>query len=160
MSSLEIKVNVRVLEDYSKKFFDKIEKKTLLKIIKAFSEYLLELYGSLIEEAVNSNRYKGQWEPVDDEGYKEYLGTEPTGDILYYIKDALEVKKIGYNFIIRIDPKKKYPGSNLSVERVVLALDNGTLKFSARPILKKIIRQIRSHIKELFRGFLKMKGAI
>ena len=82
----------------------------------------MNLYGLLIEEAINSNRYKGLWEPIEDEGYREYLGTDPTGDILLYMKESFEVKKIGYNFIISINPKKKYPGSKLPLYRVVLAI--------------------------------------
>lgn len=129
-------------------------------MIESFSKYVMNLYGMLIEEAINSNRYKGIWEPVNEEGYKEYLGTEPTGDILYYIKEAFEVKKIGYNFIIRLNPRSRYPNSRLPLSRVVLAIDNGTSKFNARPILRKIIKQINHHMIDLWKGFLKMKGVI
>lgn len=146
--------------DYSASLKRTIDDKTLLMMIKSFSEYVMNLYGMLIEESINSNRYKGLWEPIEEEGYKEYLGTEPTGDILFYIKDAFEVKKIGYDFIIRINPRKKYPGSKVPLYRVVLAIDNGTSKFNARPILKKIINQINHHMLDLWRGFLKMKGVI
>jgi hypothetical protein len=160
MNSLEIRIRTRKLMDYSASLKRTIDDKTLLMMIKSFSEYVMNLYGMLIEESINSNRYKGLWEPIEEEGYKEYLGTEPTGDILFYIKDAFEVKKIGYDFIIRINPRKKYPGSKVPLYRVVLAIDNGTSKFNARPILKKIINQINHHMLDLWRGFLKMKGVI
>lgn len=160
MNSLEIKININRLMDYSASLKRTIDEKTLLSMIKSFSIYVMNLYGLLIEEAINSNRYKGLWEPIEDEGYREYLGTDPTGDILLYMKESFEVKKIGYNFIISINHKKKYPGSKLLLYRVVLAIDNGTSKFNSRPILRKIISQINHHIIDLWRGFLKMKGVI
>lgn len=160
MNSLEIKISIRKLKNYSASLKRTTNEKTLLMIMESFSNYVMNLYGVLIEEAINSNRYKGVWEPIDEEGYQEYLGTEPTGDILVYIKEAFEVKKIGYNFIIRINPNKRYPGSRIPLYRVVLAIDNGTSKFNSRPILKKIINKINHHILDLWRGFLKMKGVI
>ena len=160
MNSLEIKINIKKLTDYSASLKRTIDEKTLLLMIESFSKYVMNLYGVLIEEAIKSNRYKGVWEPIDEKGYREYLGTKPTGDILLYMREAFEVKKIGYNFIIRINPKERYPGSKLPLSRVVLAIDNGTSKFNSRPILRKIIYQINHHIIDLWRGFLKMKGVI
>lgn len=160
MTSLDIKISISKIKDYSVSSLSKKEEKTLLMLIESFSMYVMNLYGILIEEAVNSNRYRGQWEPMEEKGYKEYLGTEPTGDILLYLKKSLEVKKIGRNFIIRVNPKIKYPGSDLSIEKVILAIDNGTSKFNARPVCKRIVSQIRAHILDLWRGFLLMKGVI
>lgn len=160
MNSSEIKINIKKLTDYSASLKRNIDDKTLLLIIESFSKYVMTLYGAMIEEAVNSNRYKGVWEPIEEEGYRDYLGTEPTGDILLYMKESFEVRKIGYNFIIRINPNKRYPGSKLPLFRVILAIDNGTSKFNSRPILRKIINQINHHILDLWRGFLKMKGVI
>lgn len=160
MNSLEIRINITKLKNYSATALRTVEEKTLLTMIESFSKYVMNLYGMMIEESINSNRYKGQWEPVDDEGYKEYLGTEPVGDIISLIQDAFEVRKIGYNFIIRINPKKKYPGSKIPLERVILAIDHGTSKFNSRPILRRITNQIRSHILDLWRGYLLMKGVI
>lgn len=160
MNSLDIKINIKKLTDYSASLRRTIDKKTLLLIIESFSKYVMNLYGVLIEESVNSNRYNGIWEPLDDEGYKEYLGIEPTGNILSYIKEGFECKKIGYNFIISINPKMKYPGSKFSLKRVVTAIEYGTSKFNARPILRRIVNNINRHILDLWRGFLKMKGVI
>lgn len=160
MSNLDIKININDLLDYSASLGSTIEKKTLLKMIKSFSKYVLELYGRLIEEAIYSRRYKGRWEPVDEEGYQEYLGVTPVEDIITLMRDALESRKIGYYYVIRFKPTYRYPGTRLPLTRVLRAIDRGTSKFNARPIFSKIIREINSHMYDLFRGYLKMKGVI
>ena len=95
MDSLEIKINIKKLTDYSASLKRTIDEKTLLLMIESFSKYVMNLYGVLIEEAINSNRYKGVWEPIEEKGYLEYLGTKQTGEILLYMREAFEVKKIG-----------------------------------------------------------------
>lgn len=160
MSSLDIRINIDKFLDYSESLGSTIEKKTLIMMIKSFSEYVLELYGRMITEAIYSNRYKGNWEPVSDKEYKEYIGTEPVNDIIQVMRDALEVKKIGYHFLIRFNPHYKYPGSKLTLDKVLRAIDSGTSKFHARPIFSKIQRDINKHLYELFRGYLKMKNVI
>lgn len=160
MSNLDIKININKLLDYSESLGSTIEKKTLVLMIKSFSEYVLELYGRLIEESIYSNRYKGHWEPIEDEGYREYIGVTPVDNITLLIRESLESRKIGYHYVIRFKPNYRYPGTRLPISRVLRAIDSGTSKFHARPIFSKIIREINSHIYELWRGYLKMKGVV
>lgn len=160
MTSLDIKINIKKLSDYSASLDKDTKKKTLLLMIESFSNYILRLYGSMIEEAINSRRYKGKWEPVEEEGYLDYLGVTPKVNILYLIEEALEVKKIGSNFLIRINPYYRYPGTDIPLVRVLRTIENGTSKFNARPIMSKIVVQIRSNILDLWRGYLMMKNII
>lgn len=160
MSNLDIKININKLMDYSESFGITKNKKILLKIIRSFAEYVLQFYGRLITEAIYSNRYKGKWEPVDDPEYVDYIGTTPVEDILVVMKDALEVKKIGYYFVIRFKPNYKYPGSKLLLSRVLRAIDSGTTKFHARPIFTRIIRDINKNLYALYKGYLTMKKVI
>jgi len=146
--------------DYSESLDDTIDKKTLVLMIKSFSEYVLELYGRLLVEAIYSNRYKGKWEPVDDDGYKEYIGVTPVEDMTLLMRDALEAKKIGYYCMVRFNPRYMYPGTRIPLSKVLRAIDSGTSKFNARPIFSKIIREINSNIYDLFKGYLLMKGVI
>ena len=112
----------------------------------------------MIEESIYSNRYKGEWEPVHDEEYVKYINTTPSEDILYLIKDAMEIREVKDNIIIRINPKYRYPGSKLYLIEVLRAIDNGTSKFNARPILKGIVRQINFELPRLWKNYLKKKG--
>lgn len=160
MSNLDIKINIRRLMDYSGSLDVSEDKKTLLSMIESFSSYVSELYLSMIQESIYSRRYKGEWEPVDDPEYVEYLGTTPDTHILILISEALEIKKIGYNFIIRFNPRYRYPGTRHYLVNILRAIDRGTSKFNARPIFHKIVSQIRSHIPELWKGYLSMKGVI
>lgn len=159
MTSLDIKINIKKLSNYSASS-DRVKRKKTLLVIESFSRYVANLYLSMIEEAINSRRYKGNWEPVDDPGYIEYLGVTPETNIIYLIRDALEVKKIGNNFYVRFDPHYKYPGTKLSLIKVLRAIENGTSKFNARPIFSKIVKEINSHILSLWKGYLAMKGVI
>lgn len=158
MTNLDIRINVKKLMDYSESLKPHLKEETLLMMIESFAYYILRLYVSMIEESIYSNRYKGKWEPVEDEGYREYLGTDPKGDILTLIFESLEVEKIGYNFVVSIEPHYKYPGTELPLVRVLRAIDSGTSKFNARPIFSRIISQINSHLLSLWRGYLKKKG--
>lgn len=160
MTNLEVKVSITKLLEYSDFLEDEIDKRTRIKLIGSFCEYLKRLYITMVEESMNSNRYKGRWDPRDEIGYINYLGVIPKKGILSILADALEVKKMGYNFYIRVNPRKKYPGSKLTVLKVLRALENGTSDFSARPILYKVSKEIRSNLLDLWRGWLKMKGII
>lgn len=160
MTNLDIRINIRELTDYSATLEDKIDRKTLLLIMKSFSKYVAALYVKMIEEAINSRRYKGKWEPITEEGYIEYLGTSPKVDIFYLIEEAMVVDKIGSNFIVRIDPHYEYPDSDLRLIDVVRAIDNGTSKFNARPLFIRIVSKLRSHITDLWKGYLAMKGIV
>lgn len=160
MASLDIKINIRELSDYGVMISDIQDKKSLLTMIESFSRYVRRLYISMIREAINSRRYRGRWEPIDEEGYVEYLGITPRGSILNTIQDSLESRKIGYNFIIRVNPNYKYPGTDIPMIRVLRAIESGTSKFNARPILSSIVRKINMNIKELWKGYLAMKGVI
>lgn len=157
-SNLEIRVNIRKIIEFSKPLQKTIDNKTLIKMIYAFSSYLSELYLDLIDEAINSNRYKGKWEPTDDKEYREYIGTTPKADIIDLMAEAIEVKKIGYYYVIRFNPRYKYPESKLPLIKVIRAIDGGTAKFHARPIFKKILRDIDSNIFKLWKGYLLRKG--
>lgn len=160
MTNFDIKINIRKISNYSGLSNNRRTRKTLLLMIESFSQYVLELYGRLIEEAIYSRRYKGNWEPVEEEGYREYLGIKPTRNILYSIRESLEVKKIGYHFIVRFNPSYRYPGTKIPFIRVLRAIENGTSDFNARPIISKIVVQLRSNLLDLWRGYLTMKGVI
>ena len=161
MTNVSIKISINELSHYSTSIGSLLEDKTLLSlVIKAFASHIKNLYGQMIEEEIHANRYKGKWEPVDDEGYREYLGVTPTGYILEYIRDALEVVKKGTNYIVQIDPHYKYPGTKIPLVRVVRAIDSGTSKFNAHPIMRKIILRINSHLLTLWKSYLMQKGVV
>lgn len=160
MSSLDIKISIKKLSNYSASLDRSRKKKTLLLMIESFAHYILHLYLSMIEESINSRRYRGKWEPVEDEGYIEYLGVTPETNILYLIQEALEVKKIGNYFYVRVNPHYLYPGTRIPLIRILKAIEYGTSKFNARPIMSKSAREISRHIMDLWRGYLTMKGVI
>lgn len=160
MTGLDIRINIKKLTDSSTFLDDRIKKRTLLLMIKSFADYVSELYLHLIEEAIHSRRYKGRWEPLEEEGYLEYLGVSPTVGILSLMKDAIEVKKIGYNYVIRFSPYYLYPDTRIPLVRVIKAIEKGTSEFNARPIVLKQNVLIRTHIRELWKGYLAMKGVI
>lgn len=159
MTNLEIKINIRKLRNDRKVQKYKDEKSFTL-LVEHFAKYIARLYVDLIEKAIESHQYKGKWEPVDDEEYIKYLGTEPKKNIIVLIKEAMEVKKVGYNFIVRINPYYRYPDSDLTLLQVLRAIDNGTSKFPARPIFNKIVRSLNNQLLRLWRGYLTKKGVI
>ena len=158
MTNINIRIRIKKISDYSKSSGDTFKKKTLLLMIESFAYYILNLYGRLIEEEINSPRYKGKWEPIEEKGYIEYLGVTPHISILYLLQDSLEVRKIGSSFIVRVTPTYKYPGTKLYLLKVLRAIEQGTADFNARPILSKNARKIENRIIDLWRGYLAMRG--
>lgn len=158
MISYDIHIDIGKLLHYSEPLKPDIDNETLLMMIRSFSSYIRSLYLAMIEESIYSPRYKGEWEPTEDEGYIEYLGTTPTTHIIRLMIDALEVREIKNTIVIRFEPYYRYPGSDHTLVQVLRAIDTGTSKFNARPILRKIVRQIESKIPSLWRGYLKKKG--
>lgn len=160
MIKFDIKININELKDYSAFLHKSVKKRTLLTMIESFSYYVRELYLDYIKKAIFSRRYKGNWEPVDEEGYLEYLGVTPQEHIFSLIKDALEVKKKGYNFVIRFNPHYDYPGTKIPLIKVLRAINYGTSKFNARPAFRGIANDIEDNIVDLWRGYLTMKGVV
>lgn len=160
MTTLDIRIRVNTLSDYSEYLKRKSGEKTLLLIVKAFAEYIRILYISLIEEEMNSRKYRGKWEPVDDEGYLEYLGVTPVKDILPLIEEALIVKKVGHTFYVQFDTHYEYPESGIPLITVLKSIEYGTSKFNARPIFRKNVNLINKNMTTLWRGFLKKRGAV
>lgn len=157
-SEYSIKLDVGKLLYYSEVLKPRISNETLLMLIRSFSVYVRDLYKVMIAESIYSNRYKGDWEPIKDEGYLEFLGTTPSEHILDLIYDALEIREIKNNIVIRFEPEYKYPGSKLTLVRVLKAIDNGTSKFNARPILKDAVSHLNRNISGLWRVYLRQKG--
>lgn len=161
MTNLDIKIEINILLYYSRPWESTVGKKTLLMMMKPFAEYIRVLYLRSIREAMKSPRYKGKWEPRDEEGYLGYLGVDTfSDDISMLMEEALEVKKIGKNYFIRFNPYYKYPKSSLSLIRVLRAIEHGTSDFSARPILVKCKRNIQRNLRELWIGYLTLRGVI
>lgn len=160
MTNFDIKINIRKLSRYISPSPEEDIDKIILKMIESFAHYVLNLYGQMIEESINSRRYRGKWEPVDDPEYVEYLGVSPSTEIIYLIQESLEVEKIGYNFVVRFNPYYKYPGTKIPLIRVLRAIENGTSRFNARPILAKSAIEIRKSLLDLWKGYLTMKGVI
>lgn len=160
MTNLDIKINIKKLSDYSVSLKRTIDEDTISLMIKSFANYIRILYLEAIQDAMNSKRYEGQWEPIEEKGYLEYIGVTPVKDILLIIEDALEVKKIGYNFIVQFNPHYKYPKSKIPLVKVLRAIEQGTHEFNARPILKKIVRNINKNLINMWRGYLTVKGVI
>lgn len=159
-TSLDIRIRINTLAEHSRGLRKQMGRKDFTDLVRSFSKYVRVLYLMMIEEAMNSNRYKGNWEPVDDEGYLEYIDTNPSIPILQLIQDALEVRKIGNNFYVRFEPHYRYPVSHRTLVQVLRSIDKGTSKFNARPIFNKILKTISSHIIELWRGYLTIKRII
>lgn len=154
---LEIKISIAQLQRYE---IDETNKKKHLMIMESFAHYIRRLYLRLLRDEMDSNRYKGQWEPIHDLNYIEYLKVIPNRDIYSIIKDALKVEKVGNYFIVRIDGYYKYPGSSRYLEDVLSVIEYGNSKVDARPIMRKSIRFIDMNMDRLYKGYLSMRGVI
>ena len=64
MTNVDIKISIPLLMNYSSSLKPEIDEETLLLMIEDFSRYVMNLYGLMVEEVSNSNRYRGNWEPV------------------------------------------------------------------------------------------------
>lgn len=160
MTNFDIRLNIPRLAANTIRLGSRLDDKELNIVVGAFAAYLRELYGLMVEEAINSNRYKGEWEPRDDEGYQEYIGTKPTTSMITLISRSLYVKKRNREYIVTFDERKRYPGSKLTIFRVLKAIEYGTSKFNARPMMVKITRKLNRNLLSLWKGFLTMKGVI
>lgn len=160
MNSYEITINVTKLLHYSNPPKSKVDNKTLVMLINSFSKYIRNVYMSMIESKIYSARYKGEWEPVNDPGYLEYIGTTPSKHIIELMYDALEIKSIKRDIRIRFDPSYRYPNSKLTLISVLNAIDTGTSKFNARPLLKSLSRELNASLPRLWRAYLKQKGVL
>lgn len=158
MTNFDIRINIKMLSNHSGYLNISKDKKLFYKLVGSFAHYVLRLYKLMIKEDMHSNRYKGVWEPIEERGYIEYLGVIPQKNIYDILCESLEVAKIGYNYIIRVNPYDKYPKTKIPLSRVIRAIEHGTSKFNSRPLLASISREINKNILELWRGYLSMRG--
>ena len=160
MTNLDIRVDTKKLTKYLRASKSSVDEETMMKLVEKFSSYLRSLYLQLIYEEIHNRRYRGHWEPVTEIGYLEYLDTTPTIDIYDLIEEALEVSKVGSNFLVRFRPSYRYPGSRRPLILVLRAIECGTTDFNARPLLYKCVKSIESHMYDLWKGYLAVRGVI
>ena len=160
MSNLDIRIDIKKFSHMNKSLAKNLEDDVLELLVKSFADYILRLYFRMIEESINSRRYKGNWEPIEDKSYLEYLGTTPVSDILICIREALKIKKIGYNFVVTFDDRYNYPGSRIPLVQVLRAVDSGNKEINARPIFRNITYPIQGNLTKLWKGYLTMKGVL
>ena len=160
MSDFSIIVSIHRLTTYTiVNLKTKLSDEVMDALIAAFCKRLRNLYYSMILEALASSRYKGRWEPTE-EGYLEYLGCTPVEDFLSVVESSMYYKKVMSRYIVGFNETVKYPGSSLRLVKVLRAIEYGTSDFPARPILKKIKREIERSILRLWKGFLLQKGVL
>lgn len=161
MADFEIKIQTSKLKHYSKSLVNSIDPKTLSVVIEGFSRYVQRVYIVEIRRAMRkSNRYRGQWEPVDDPGYVEFLGTSPTNQMYDYLPLIFETVKVGPNWIIRVSDSYVYPNTSLKILKVLRSIEHGTTKFRARPLINKVASEVEHSILALWRYYLYSQGVL
>jgi len=118
--------------------------------LRRFSEFMAVEMASLLQEAIDRQRYAYIWEPLSIEYYeykkRNYLSLniwEATG----VLKDNIAAFRRGNTYMVGIHPERMYPGTLVPVHRVARWMEYGTKKMPARPLFRPITYFMGKHIR-------------
>jgi len=127
-----------------------------IQILDKFCEYLANSMKNLLVKRIKTQYRYLRWAPLST-GYVEFkkkLGLSPniweaTGllvnSITYYIE--------GDNYVVGVDPKIKYPNSNVRVLFVAECMEFGTKYMPARPLFGPTINFMRRNVRKYWEAF-------
>lgn len=125
-----------------------------------FSKYMAKEISKLVVEAIDSQKYKKSWAPLNP-GYVAWKRKKGLSTNIWESTGYLKLN-IGYNIHTKyielgVNPSAKYKGGN-SVLQVARWLEYGTKKMPERPLFRPIIIYVRKNIKYFYQKFLKERS--
>lgn len=132
-------------------------------LLTAFSRYIADLYVKELVEAINSQRYKKVWEPLTPE-YLEYKRKNGLSTNIWeatsLLKESITTYRSNNSYVVGVDRRLKYPGTNVYVYKVVRWLEYGTSRMPARPLFGPVKRRIERNMRKYWETFLSERGVI
>lgn len=123
-----------------------------------FAKYIANIYRDQVVEAINSQRYRGTWEPLSPE-YAEFKRKKGLSTKIWeatkYLKESIDVWRLRDYYVVGVKRNVMYPNSKTPVYKVVRWLEFGTSKIPARPLFMPIKRSISSNIRTYWDKFLR-----
>lgn len=131
------------------------------KLLGQFAKYIAEIYRDELIAAINSQRYKGQWEPLSKEylEYKRRHGlSDKTWEATELLKNSISAYRSNNKWVVGINPYIKYPGTKTYVYKVARWMEYGTSNMPARPLFRPVKKLITSRMRKYWHAFLISKG--
>lgn len=135
----------------------------LKSLLKEFAEKIAGIYVQELVEAINSQRYKGRWEPLTDSylAYKVSHGLSPKmWEATSLLKTSLTYYVRGNSYVVGVNEALLYPGSNVPVYKVIRWLEFGTSRIPARPLFRPVRNRIQRNMRNYWEEFLFEKGIL
>lgn len=132
-------------------------------LLTAFSRFIADLYVEELVDAINSQRYKSQWEPLT-ESYLEYKKANGLSTNIWeatsLLKESITFYKSGNSYVVGVNRSLKYPGSNVPVYKVIRWMEYGTSRMPARPLFGPVKRRLEKNMRMLWEEFLIRNGVL
>lgn len=135
-----------------------IPKSVKVDLHRKFSKFIAEKMVKLLVSAITTQRYKSRWEPLTPSyiEFKRHNGLslniwEATG----MIKNHIVSYKYNSSYIIGINPRAKYPGSDLHLLQVAKWMEFGNSRIPARPLFQPIVNYMKRNIRKYWDEFLR-----
>lgn len=131
------------------------------KLLTAFSHRIAEYYVKELVNAINSQRYKGRWEPLSKDylDYKIKAGLSPKiWEATSLLKESITYYRSNNSYVIGINPRKMYPNSKVPLYKVCRWMEFGTSRMPARPLFLPIKRKLTRNMRKLWNEFLAENG--
>lgn len=132
-------------------------KKEQEKILGSFAKYIANIYRDELVKSINSQRYRGNWEPLSDDyvRWKKSQGLSTnTWEATSLLKDSISVWRSDGSWVVGVSRRVKYLGSDVPVYRVCRWMEFGTSKMPARPLFLPVKRLISGRMRKYWTEFL------
>jgi hypothetical protein len=133
------------------------------RLLGKFARRIAQIYADELVKAINSQRYKGRWEPLSPE-YLEWKKANNMSTKIWeatsLLKDSIGVWRSNNRYVVGIKRNIKYPDSNVPVYRVARWMEFGTSKMPARPLFLPVKKLINSRLRTYWTEFLLEEGVL
>lgn len=131
------------------------------RLLGKFAKYIANIYVEELVKAIDSQRYKGRWEPLSPE-YLEWKKQNNMSTNIWeatsLVRDSIGTWRNNDVYVVGIKRNVKYPGSNIPAFRVIRWMEFGTSKMPARPLFLPVKRLINSRLRRYWEEFLIEEG--
>lgn len=130
------------------------------KLRSKFAKYLASEITILVVKAINDQRYRVKWVPLNPRYYnwkREHKLSLNTWEATGYLKSKVSFDLEGPILDVGIDEYARYKDGT-SVLRVAQWLEFGTKRMPERPLFRPIIRYVRSNVRYFYSKFMNEGG--
>lgn len=131
------------------------------RLLGQFAHLIADIYRDELVNAINSQRYKGQWEPLDKD-YLEWKRRQGLDTRIWIatgmLRDSISVYRSNGAWVVGINQRMRYPGSKVHMYKVLRWMEYGTSRMPARPLFRPVKRLIQGRMRKYWNQFLASKG--